>query len=75
MPWDDHPQMRSMRLAYNAALSAHSACARVVSEAVMRGEQPTASMLGAEAAAKVRLQEARAKLHAAMAKALGGPVR
>lgn len=72
MPWNDDSVIRSLRLAYNAALDAHAACHRALTEAVMRGELPSPTLLGSESAAKVRLIDARAKLHAAMSTAMNG---
>ena len=71
MPWIDDPTIRSLRLAYNAAVAGHSACFRALSELVMRGEQPSSTAIEAEAAAKARMVEARRRLHAAMARAMG----
>jgi hypothetical protein len=72
MPWNDDSVIRSLRLAYNAALDAHSARYRALTETVMRGELPSPTLVGAEAVAKARMIEARAKLHAAMAAAMNG---
>ena len=71
MPWNDDPSIRALRLSYNAALSAHTDRSRALSEATLRGELPSASLVQAEAVARTRLNDARAKLHAAMARAMG----
>jgi len=63
--------MQALRLTYNAAVDAHATCSRALTESVIRGEQPAAPLLEAEARAKARLSEARAKLHEAMARAMG----
>lgn len=70
MPWTDDAAVRSIRLAYNAALAAHSSCARALNEATMRGEIPTSELIEAEKRALKQLNEAREKLHAAMASAI-----
>jgi hypothetical protein len=72
MPWNDDSGIRSLRLAYNAAVSAHSSRLRALTEVVMRGDQASRVLIGAEAAAKFRVLEAREKLHAAMAAAMSG---
>jgi hypothetical protein len=71
MPWSNDPTMQALRLTYNAAVDAHATCSRGLTEAVIRGEQPSAPLIEAEARAKARLNEARAKLHEAMALAMG----
>jgi len=71
MPWNSDPTMQALRLTYNAAVAAHAACARALSEAVLRGDQPTPDLVKAEARAKARLSEARERLHTAMAAAMG----
>jgi lysozyme family protein len=70
MPWNSDPAMQSLRLAYNAAVAAHAGCARALTDAALRGEQPTPAMVEAAANAKARLTATREKLHAAMALAM-----
>jgi hypothetical protein len=72
MSWNNDPAMQALRLTYNAAVDAHATCARALTEAVIRGEQPSAALIEAEARAKARLHEARAKLHATMLGAMTG---
>jgi hypothetical protein len=72
MPWNDDRSIQSLRLTYNAAVTAHRACARALAEATLRGDVPSAPLLEAEQKAKARLEEARAKLHQAMSNAIGG---
>ena len=72
MPWNDDPYMQSLRLAYNAAVSAHSNCARALTESALRGDVATKDAVEAEAKARARLNEARRELHAAMARAITG---
>jgi len=60
------PTTQSLRLKYNAALSAHAACSRTLTEATMRGEIPSPTLVDAEARARVAMEDARAKLFAAM---------
>jgi hypothetical protein len=72
MPWNNDPAMQALRLTYNAAVDAHATCSRALTECVIRGEQPSASLVEAEARAKARLSEARTRLHDAMAQAMSG---
>ena len=72
MPWTKDAAIRSLRLTYNAAVSAHAACSRALAEATLRGDVPTPALVEAERKAKLRLEEARARLHQAMANALSG---
>ena len=72
MPWSHDPWVQTLRLTYNAAVGAHAACARAITDATIRGEIPSAQLLESENTARLRLDEARAKLHAAMATALAG---
>jgi hypothetical protein len=70
MPWTNDPEIQALRLRYNAAVSAHAACARALTEAAMRGDLPTQAAVEAEAKARERMNDARAQLHVAMARAL-----
>jgi hypothetical protein len=72
MPWNDDRSIQSLRLTYNAAVTAHRSCARAVNEATLRGDVPAAALVEAERKARARLEEARAKLHQAMSKAISG---
>ena len=72
MPWNDDRSIQSLRLTYNAAVTAHRACARALTEATLRGDVPAAPLVEAEQKAKARLEEARTKLHQAMSKAISG---
>lgn len=71
MPWSHDPSVQALRLTYNAAIAAHAACARVLTEASIRGETPSHAAMEAEVAARARLDDARSKLHAAMALFVG----
>jgi hypothetical protein len=71
MPWTHDSATQALRLTYNAALAAHSNCSRALTEAHMRGEVPSPELIAAERSARLKLDEARGKLHAAMASALG----
>ena len=71
MPWTHDRDTQSLRLAYNAAVAAHSNCSRTLTEASMRGDIPSPALLEAERTARLRLEHARAKLHEAMASELG----
>jgi hypothetical protein len=72
MPWNDDPAVQALRMTYNAAVSAHSGCAKALTDAALRGEAPSLQMVEAEAKARARLDEARDRLHAAMALAAAG---
>jgi hypothetical protein len=72
MPWNQDPEIQALRLKYNAAVSAHAACARTLTEASMRGDVPTRAAIEAEAKARAVMNQARAQLHEAMARGLGG---
>ena len=72
MPWNKDAAIQTLRLTYNAAVSAHAACSRALAEATLRGDVPTPTLVEAERNAKQRLEEARRKLHQAMAAAIGG---
>jgi hypothetical protein len=72
MPWSDDPAIQSLRLTYNAAVSAHADCSRALREAVLRGDVPLQAAVEAEAKARARMDDARAQLHAAMRNAIEG---
>jgi hypothetical protein len=72
MPWNGEQAIQTLRLRYNAAVSAHAACLRTLTEATLRGDVPDPALVEAERTAKQRLAEARAKLHRAMAQAITG---
>jgi hypothetical protein len=52
---------------YKAVFTAHQACVRALTEAIMSGDPATAELLIKEAKAREELAEARAALLAAMA--------
>jgi hypothetical protein len=58
-------------MAYNVAFAAHANCARALTEALMRGDEDTEMLVEAESTVRRQKEEARKKLHAAMARALG----
>jgi hypothetical protein len=70
MPWNDDPAMHALRLTYNAAVTAHAGCSRALTDVALRGEPAPAHMIEAEAKARVRLAEARERLHSAMTLAM-----
>jgi hypothetical protein len=72
MPWNDS-DIAALRMAYNVAVTAHGDCSRAVTAALVRGEAASTELIEAEAAARRLREEARRKLHAAMASALGPP--
>ena len=63
--------LRTLRMKYKAASSAHGACVEALAGARRRGEQPSQELVEQEAKASRALNEARAKLLAAMAQAPG----
>jgi hypothetical protein len=71
MPWSKDASTQSLRLAYNAAVAGHANCSRALTEATMRGDAPSLALIEAEQKARSVLDSARAKLHAAMASAIG----
>jgi hypothetical protein len=71
MPWSHDQATQSLRLTYNAAVAAHADCSRALTEASMRGEAPSPALVEAALAARLKLEDSRARLHAAMASALG----
>ena len=58
-------------MAYNVAFAAHANCTRALTEALMRGDEDTETLVEAESTARRQKEEARKTLHAAMARALG----
>ena len=72
MPWNKDAAIQSLRLTYNAAVSAYLTRSRAVMEATLRGDVPTPPLVEAEQKAKLRLEEVRAKLHGAMVSAVSG---
>ena len=73
MPWKHDPNMQSLRLTYNAAVTAHAEHARALTEALIRSETAPAELIEAEAQARHQKEMARRQLHAAMARNLGPP--
>ena len=72
MSWNDDAAMQSLRRAYNAAVAAHADCSRALTEASFRGDLPSQDAVDAEAKARATMNDARARLHVAMARALTG---
>jgi hypothetical protein len=72
VPWNDDPEIQKLRLTYNAAVSAHVHCSRALAETSLRGDLPSQAAIEAEAKARVRMHDARAQLHIAMARAIEG---
>jgi hypothetical protein len=72
VPWTDDPAIQSLRLTYNAAVSAHADCSRALTEATLRGDLPSQAEIDAEAKARARMNNARAQLHVAMTRAIAG---
>jgi hypothetical protein len=70
MPRTDDPAMQSLRLTYNAAVSAHADCSRVLTDAALRGELPSQAEIDAGAKARDTMNDARAHLHLAMTRAI-----
>jgi anthranilate phosphoribosyltransferase len=72
MPWTNDRDIAALRMSYNVAVAAHSERARALTEALMRGDT-SPEFVEAEATTRRLKEEARNKLHAAMAKAIGPP--
>jgi hypothetical protein len=70
MPWGNDPSVQALRLTYNAAVSAHADCSRALTEAFLRGDIPSPDLVDAEKQAHLRVNDARARLHEAMAQAM-----
>ena len=70
MPWTNNAVIQSLRLQYNAALSAHSAAKRTLLDAMIDGATPLPELIAAEVKAKAVLEDVRAKLLAEMTKAI-----
>jgi hypothetical protein len=71
-PPDDR-DLAALRVAYNVAITAHAECAKALTEVLMRGGEMPAALVEAEAMTRRQREEARRRLHAAMARALGPP--
>jgi hypothetical protein len=69
----DDQGIAALRMAYNVAVSAHADCARSLTEALMRGGVVSEALILAESKARAQKEEARRKLHAALARSLGPP--
>ena len=68
MPTPYHAELRSLRMKYKSASTAHESCARAIKEAKQRGEEPSHELLEQLDKALLAVTEARAKLLAAMAR-------
>lgn len=71
MPWANNSTIDSLRMQYNAALSAHRDRHRAVIEARMQGSLSPA-LVENETRARQHLEEIRANLLAAMTRAIIG---
>ena len=71
MPWKHDSAIAALRVAYNVTVTAHADCARALTGALMRGDAGTKMLVEAEVTARRQKEEARRKLHAAMARDLG----
>jgi hypothetical protein len=72
MPWANNPLIQSLRMQYNAALTAHKSSERALLDARMMGTTPSIAMVEAEAKTRASLEEVRGKLLAAMTIAITG---
>ena len=72
MPWANNATIQSLRMHYNAALTAHSDAKRNLLEAMIDGTSPLPELIATEAKAKASLEDIRAKLLAEMTKAITG---
>jgi hypothetical protein len=71
MPTPQEAALRSLRMKYKSASTAHRGCLQALAEAKQRGEQPTAELIEQEVRALRAVEEAGADLFAAMAQAPG----
>jgi hypothetical protein len=67
LPAETEATLRDLRMRYNAAYSAYQSCLIALNEAAMSGQPPSKDLLEKEADALAELNEARAKLIAAIA--------
>ena len=74
MPWSHDRSIQSRRLTYNAAVTAHADCSRALTQARMSGQTPSPELVDAEARARIRLDDLRTQLLAAMAYAITGGI-
>jgi hypothetical protein len=72
MPWANNAVIQSLRMQYNAALTAHKASRLALMDARIGGVTPSAEVVDAEVKSSVLLEEIRAKLLAEMTKAIVG---
>jgi hypothetical protein len=72
MPWANNSLIQSLRLQYNAAMTAHKASRQALIGATIEGATPSAELVDAEARARTQLEDIRAKLLAAMTSAIMG---
>ena len=70
--WNSDPAMHALRFTYYVTVAAHAAYSRALTEATMGGKEVSPEVVGAEAKAKARMAEARAKLHDATGTIDGG---
>ena len=71
MPWENNPAINSLRARFNVAVAAHQASAQALRDA-SQGAAPSPDLVEAEAKARLRLEEARGKLLAAITSAITG---
>jgi hypothetical protein len=64
--------LQTLRLKYNAAVTAHQGCMRALTEASMAGAGPSHALVESEAKARQELERAREQLLAAMTQAITG---
>jgi hypothetical protein len=72
MPWANNAVIQSLRMQYNAALTAHKASRLALMDASIGGATPSAEMVDAEVKSSALLEKVRAKLLAEMTKAIVG---
>jgi len=72
MPWANNPEIDTLRLKLKAAADAHQSCAAAIRDAGFAGVPASPAMINAEVDARSLVEEARAKLLAAITRAING---
>ena len=72
MPWTNNSSIQSLRLQYNAALTAHKVSRQMLIDAKADGATPSVELVDGEARAKAALENVRAKLLDAITNAIMG---
>ena len=73
MPGMNEVGIEALWIAYDVAVAMHAESVRTLTEAQIRGDTDTKALVEAEVTARRQREEARKKLNAAVATALGPP--